>query len=139
MPLKAGDSLRDQYHIERMLGEGGIGYVYLAHDTVLHRQVAIKELLPGLVGSEPMLRHILVEARATMDLTHERIVRSQTAFPGAATAGRRAAMSSRSSGRWFAGRPARAPRPKPGRGGPAHRCPDLRGAPVRAGRRRGPL
>src|SRR5262245_20582082 len=44
--LAAGVQLRD-YRIERVLGQGGFGITYLAHDSVFDRHVAIKEFLPG--------------------------------------------------------------------------------------------
>jgi serine/threonine protein kinase len=37
--------LADKYRIERAIGEGGFGQVYLGHDLTMERKVAIKELL----------------------------------------------------------------------------------------------
>jgi polar amino acid transport system substrate-binding protein len=81
MALDPGSTLLNgQYRIERELGRGGFGFVYLAQDTLLSEPVAIKELIPGLVGSEEMLKRFLAEAKATMRLTHERIVRTHNVF-----------------------------------------------------------
>jgi serine/threonine protein kinase len=81
MALDPGDRLLNgQYRIQRLLGRGGFGFVYQARDTLLDRDVAVKELIPGLVGDEVMLKRFLVEARATMELTHERIVRTHNVF-----------------------------------------------------------
>ena len=44
--LPAGYRLR-QYEIVRVLGTGGFGITYLAHDTALDKSVAIKEYLPS--------------------------------------------------------------------------------------------
>ena len=57
---------------------GGFGYVYHARDV--HGEVAIKELVPGLVRDESMLRRFLAEAKATMRLSHEHIARTHTVF-----------------------------------------------------------
>jgi serine/threonine-protein kinase len=77
MPLKPGDTLLNgQYRIEGQLGQGGFGSVYRGHDTHLREDVAIKELLPGLVGGEETLKRFLAEAKATMRLSHDLIVRT---------------------------------------------------------------
>ena len=82
MALQPGDTLLNgQYRIQRQLGRGGFGFVYLAQDTHLGEEVAIKELIPGLLGDESTLRRFLAEAKATMRLTHERIVRTYHVFP----------------------------------------------------------
>ena len=81
MPLQPGHSLDNgQYIIRSLLGRGGFGFVYLADDALLHEQIALKELIPALVGDEEILRRFLAEARATMRLTHERIVRTHNVF-----------------------------------------------------------
>jgi hypothetical protein len=81
MTLKANDTLLNgQYRIIRQLGRGGFGFVYLASDTLLGEQVAIKEMIPSLVGDESILKRFLAEAKATMRLTHERIVRTHNVF-----------------------------------------------------------
>jgi len=43
--LPAGFLLQE-YRIERVLGHGGFGVTYLAHDTSLQKHVAVKEFLP---------------------------------------------------------------------------------------------
>ncbi len=81
MALKPGDTLsNNHYRITRQLGRGGFGFVYLAQDTLLGEDVAIKELIPALVGDEAMLKRFLAEARATMRLTHKHIVRTHNVF-----------------------------------------------------------
>jgi tRNA A-37 threonylcarbamoyl transferase component Bud32 len=81
MTLNPDDTLLNgQYRILRLLGRGGYGFVYQARDTLLHKEVAIKELIPALVGDEVTLKRFLTEARATMELTHDRIVRTHNVF-----------------------------------------------------------
>ncbi len=67
-----GTMLNNRYRIDAKLGEGGMGVVYKAHDTLLDRPVAIKFLSPQVVGggSERVLR----EARAVAQLDHPHIV-----------------------------------------------------------------
>jgi eukaryotic-like serine/threonine-protein kinase len=81
LPLQPGESLLNgKYIVRGFLGRGGFGFVYLANDTLLHEPVALKELIPALVGDEEILKRFLAEARATMRLTHERIVWSHDVF-----------------------------------------------------------
>jgi formylglycine-generating enzyme required for sulfatase activity len=81
MALNPGDPLLNgHYRILRLLGRGGFGFVYQAQDTLLGENVAIKELIPALVGDEATLKRFLSEARATMRLTHKRIVRTHNVF-----------------------------------------------------------
>src|SRR6188768_2598169 len=59
-------ALADRYRVERELGAGGMGAVYLAEDLKHHRRVAIKVLRPELaagLGTDRFLREIEVAAR----------------------------------------------------------------------------
>jgi len=68
-----GTVLKDRYRVEAKLGEGGMGVIYRAHDTLLNRPVAIKSLVPALAGEEGIKR-LLREAQAAAQLTHPNIV-----------------------------------------------------------------
>jgi len=59
-----------RYHVVRLLGEGGMGAVYLAHDPQLDRDVALK--VPRPTGSQTKAR-FLREARAAAALCHPNI------------------------------------------------------------------
>src|SRR3569623_586628 len=72
--LPLADSLAGQYDIERELGRGGMGVVYLAHDVKLDREVAIKVLPPLLAGSADVRERFLREARTAARLSHPNIV-----------------------------------------------------------------
>jgi serine/threonine protein kinase len=62
------------YRVLDKLGEGGMGEVYRAQDTRLHREVAIK-VLPPLMASDPdRIGRFEQEARATAALNHPNIV-----------------------------------------------------------------
>jgi predicted ATPase len=67
-----GTLLNNRYRIDATLGEGGMGVVYRAHDTMLDRPVAVKVLSPHLAGdgAERLLR----EARSVAKLDHPHIV-----------------------------------------------------------------
>ncbi|GIW51116.1 MAG: hypothetical protein KatS3mg081_0471 [Gemmatimonadales bacterium] len=63
-----------RYSLERQLGRGGMGIVYLARDVALDRPVALK-LLPPHVAREPSLRDRFIrEARTAAKLSHPHIV-----------------------------------------------------------------
>ncbi len=62
MSLSAGQRL-GPYEILAPLGEGGMGVVYRAHDTVLGREVAVKVLPEALSGDAAFLARFEREAR----------------------------------------------------------------------------
>jgi len=64
----------DHYEIVSLLGEGGMGRVYLADDTKLHRRVSLKFLSAKFVKDHERLRRFEQEARATSALNHPNIL-----------------------------------------------------------------
>jgi serine/threonine protein kinase len=72
--LAVQQALAGQYSLERELGRGGMGIVYLAREVSLDRLVAVKVLPPAL-GERPGLRErFLREARTAAKLSHPHIV-----------------------------------------------------------------
>jgi hypothetical protein len=67
-------ALAGQYEIEREVGRGGMGIVYLARDLKLQRHVAIKTLPPHLMGDANIRERFLREARTAGALSHQNIV-----------------------------------------------------------------
>jgi len=75
-PLRAAleSAIGFQYRIERMLGRGGMGAVYLAHELALDREVAIKVLPPERGETRDGLERFRREARTAARLNHPHIV-----------------------------------------------------------------
>jgi serine/threonine protein kinase len=71
--LAPGSSL-GKYHILRKLGEGGMGEVYLAHDPLLQRNVAIKLLKKTSGLNRDDLDSFFGEARAVARLNHPNVI-----------------------------------------------------------------
>ena len=70
--LPVGQSL-GHYEIISLIGEGGMGEVYLAKDTILGRRVALK-LLPPYISNDPdRLRRFKQEARTASSLSHPNV------------------------------------------------------------------
>ena len=67
-------TLAGQYDVEREIGRGGMGIVYLARDLKLDRPVAIKTLPAHLAGSPDVRERFLREARTAAHLSHPSIV-----------------------------------------------------------------
>ncbi len=78
----AGDALRerlqaavdDSFQVERLLGRGGMGSVYLAREPALDRLVAIKVLPPERAQSAELRERFRREARTAAQLSHPNIV-----------------------------------------------------------------
>src|SRR5205085_658654 len=62
------------YRLIRELGHGGMGTVYLAYDTRLGRQAALKLLPAGLFNNPERARRLQREARAATALNHPNII-----------------------------------------------------------------
>ncbi|HJL20023.1 MAG TPA: protein kinase, partial [Sandaracinaceae bacterium LLY-WYZ-13_1] len=70
-----GQNLLDQFKIEEKIGAGGMGSVYRARQTTLHRDVAIKILHPELADNRDAVRRFKREARVCTALDHPNVVR----------------------------------------------------------------
>ncbi len=66
--------LQGQYALDREVGRGGMGIVYLARDLKLDRPVAIKTLPPHLAADPAIRERFLREARTAANLSHPNIV-----------------------------------------------------------------
>ena len=69
MPVSLG-----RFQLVKLLGQGGFGAVYLAHDPQLDRDVALKVPRPGTLNSREHVERFLREARAAAQLRHPNIV-----------------------------------------------------------------
>ncbi len=77
-PARPGErwGAEGRYLIDRRLGRGGMGTVYSATDTLLHREVALKVLDAGSGDGEAVQRaRLLREARIAARIEHERVAR----------------------------------------------------------------
>src|SRR5712692_6689295 len=72
MTIAPGTKL-GRYEIRSKIGEGGMGEVYLAEDTRLHRKVALKILPADVVANEDRMRRFNQEATAAASLNHSHI------------------------------------------------------------------
>jgi hypothetical protein len=78
MPFGEGSVLGRRYRLVSQIGRGGMGRVWRAHDDLLHRDVAVKEVIfpPGLSATdrEVLFERTLREARSAARLSHPGIV-----------------------------------------------------------------
>ncbi len=66
--------IEGKYRIERLLGKGGMGAVFLAHDLTLEREVAIKVLPPDVAQDDQVVRRFQQEAKIAAKLDHPNII-----------------------------------------------------------------
>jgi hypothetical protein len=69
-----GTVIADRYHVEKRLGEGGMGAVYLARHIVLEKQVALKILHGEFSGRKDLVERFLHEAKAAARIRHEHVI-----------------------------------------------------------------
>ncbi len=72
--LSLGQRVADRFVIERVLGAGGMGVVYVAHDTALDEKVALKTIASTLMSADTVDR-FRREAQAARRITHPNVVR----------------------------------------------------------------
>jgi len=72
--IMKGQKISDRYQIIKSIGEGGMANVYLAYDTILDRNVAVKILRGDLSNDEKFVRRFQREALSASSLAHPNIV-----------------------------------------------------------------
>ena len=71
--LSAGDEFAG-YRIERRLGRGGMGVIYLAMEPGLERRVALKLIAPEAAADEVFARRFAEESRIAASIEHPNVV-----------------------------------------------------------------
>ncbi|WP_328496266.1 protein kinase [Streptomyces sp. NBC_00414] len=69
-----GDMIDGRFELIGRLGSGGMGTVWRARDSVLHREVALKAVRPDAAASEAVRERVLREARALARVSHPNVV-----------------------------------------------------------------
>ncbi len=90
MERLVGQVLDGKYRLERLIGRGGMGGVFQAEHIAIGRRVAVKLILPELVGRREAEERFRLEARAAGRLYHPNVIEvtdfGVTAVDGVATA-----------------------------------------------------
>src|SRR5262245_36689886 len=73
--VELGAVLAGRYRIDRVLGQGGMGIVVQAMHLQLHQPVAMKLLLPEVLGNQQIVQRFLREAQAAVQLRSEHVAR----------------------------------------------------------------
>jgi hypothetical protein len=73
--VREGDVLAGKYRVDKVLGIGGMGVVVAARHLQLDTKVAIKFLLPEMLGSTEAVSRFAREARAAVKITNEHVAR----------------------------------------------------------------
>lgn len=72
--IATGELLKDRYRLERTLGHGGMAAVWLGHDEVLERPVAVKVLADTIASDPGFVVRFRREARTAAGLSHPNLV-----------------------------------------------------------------
>src|SRR6266545_3274641 len=73
--VSEGDLLAGKYRVERVLGEGGMGYVVSAMHEQLEQRVAVKLLVPELAKDADATARFIREGRAAVRIQSEHVAR----------------------------------------------------------------
>jgi len=73
--LSPGTVIGNRYEIIRLLGQGGMGAVYQAHDRELDRQVAIKVIRGDMTANPEILKRFKQELILARQITHKNVIR----------------------------------------------------------------
>ena len=73
--LATGEVIAERYRITRLIGRGGMGEVYEAHDLLLKEDVALKTLRADLAGDEALLERFHKEISIARKVTHPNVCR----------------------------------------------------------------
>jgi len=73
-PLTEGDLLLDRYKIIKLIGKGGMGFVYKAQEIGLDRHVAVKVFPPQFAMDDNLVRRFEAEVKIASNLDHPNIV-----------------------------------------------------------------
>jgi len=73
--IAKGQKINDRYEIVKNIGEGGMANVFLASDTILNRNVAIKILRGDLSNDDKFVRRFQREALSASSLDHLNVVK----------------------------------------------------------------
>jgi tetratricopeptide (TPR) repeat protein len=72
--IASGELLKERYRLERTLGRGGMAAVWLGHDEVLERPVAVKVLSDTIAGDPGFVTRFHREAQTAASLSHPNLV-----------------------------------------------------------------
>jgi hypothetical protein len=72
--ISTGELLKERYRLERTLGRGGMAAVWLGHDEVLDRPVAVKVLSDTIASDPGFVARFQREARTAAGLSHPNLV-----------------------------------------------------------------
>ena len=73
-PLDPGEMFAERYEIEGEIGQGGMGVVYRAKDTLTGKTIALKLVNPRLIGNEAAVQRLIAEGATAQDIRHANIV-----------------------------------------------------------------
>src|SRR5207302_7661706 len=74
--IQAGDILCQRFRIDRLIGEGGMGHVFEAWDSVLRVRVALKAIRPEIAGHPASLSRFRQEVLTARSISHPNVCRT---------------------------------------------------------------